>query len=237
MRLVTPPGVFSPISDTWLLAGALRAQIASPGTSVLDVCSGSGALAVVAAQRGARDVTAVDVSRRAVLTTWVNANLNGVRVRARRSDLFSALGEARYDLIVSNPPYVPAAADALPDRGLRRAWDAGRDGRSLLDRLLAGAPAHLRPGGMLLVVHSEVCGIDTTLEALRAGGLDADVLRRHRGPLGPLMRARLAHLEAEDLLPPGRREEEVVVLRGRAPAAPHLTLQRHAAPLRQAMSS
>jgi release factor glutamine methyltransferase len=81
------------------------------------------------------------------------------------------------------------------------------------------APAHLRAGGTLLVVHSEVCGIDATLEAMRAGGLEPDVAVRRRGPLGPLMRARVRHLESAGLLPPGRREEDVVVLRGRAPAA------------------
>jgi release factor glutamine methyltransferase len=227
MRVITLPGVFSPISDTWLLAEALRAQIVSPSTKVLDICTGSGALAVTAALRGAQDVTAVDVSRRAVLTARVNARLNGVRVRGVRGDLFSALSDERYDVIVSNPPYVPAETDALPDRGPQRAWDAGRDGRVLLDRILAEAPARLRPGGVLLIVHSEICGIDTTLDAMRAGGLDADVVVRHRGPLGPLMRGRVEHLEAQGLLAPGQREEEVVVLRGRAP-------ERHARGARRA---
>jgi release factor glutamine methyltransferase len=217
MRVITLPGVFSPISDTWLLAEALRSQIVSPATKVLDICTGSGALAVTAALRGAQDVTAVDVSRRAVLTARVNARLNGVRVRGVRSDLFSALGDERYDVIVSNPPYVPAETDALPGRGPQRAWDAGRDGRILLDRILAEAPARLRPGGVLLIVHSEVCGIDATLDAMRGGGLDAGVVVRHRGPRGPLMRERVEHLEGQGLLAPGRREEEVVVLRGRAP--------------------
>jgi release factor glutamine methyltransferase len=219
MRIVTPPGVFRPISDTWLLADALRGQIVSPRASVLDVCTGSGALAVCAALRGARSVTAVDLSRRAVLTARLNARLNGVRIRAVRSDLFSALGDARYDVIVSNPPYVPAATDELPVRGLQRAWAAGRDGRVLLDRLIAEAPAHLRRGGVLLVVHSDIIGTGLTLEGMSAAGLEPDVVLRRRGALGPLMRARVEHLEAQGLLAPGRREEEVVVIRGRAAVA------------------
>lgn len=210
--------MFSPISDTWLLADALREQIVSPRASVLDVCTGSGALAVCAAMRGARDVTAVDVSRKAVLTARLNARLNGVRIEARRSDLFSALGDRRYDVIVSNPPYVPAPADELPDRGLERAWDAGRDGRALLDRLLAEAPDHLKPGGVLLVVHSDICGFDATQEALAQAGMDVDVVARHRGPLGPLMRRRIEHLERHGLIAPGRREEDVHVIRGRMPS-------------------
>jgi release factor glutamine methyltransferase len=135
MRIVTLPGVFAPISDTWLLARALRAEIGAGRSSVLDVCTGSGALAVCAARAGASDVTALDMSRRAVLTARINARLNAVRLRALRSDLFSAVDGKQFDVIVSNPPYVPSANDELPTRGPERAWDAGRDGRAVLDRL------------------------------------------------------------------------------------------------------
>ena len=219
MRIVTLPGVFSPISDTWLLAGALAEEVGAGRCSVLDVCTGSGALAVTAARRGAEAVTAVDVSRRAVLTTRLNARLNGVRVRAVRSDLFAALGAARFDVIVSNPPYVPAPSDALPTRGPARAWDAGRDGRVVIDRLIREAPAHLRPGGVLLMVHSDICGIDASLAGMRDAGLEPDVAARRRGPLGPLMRARVRHLEDHELLEPGARDEDVAVLRGQATGA------------------
>jgi release factor glutamine methyltransferase len=215
MRIVTLPGVFRPISDTWLLARALQEQRLDPGTSVLDACTGSGALAVCAARAGAGQVTAVDVSRRSVVTARINARLNGVTVRALRSDLFSALGAEHYDVIVSNPPYVPHPSDELPTRGRRRAWDAGRDGRAVLDRLIAEAPAHLRPGGTLLVVHSEICGTEATIDAMASAGLAAEVAARHRGPLGPLMRERIDHLRAQGALVPGQTEEEVVVIAGR----------------------
>jgi release factor glutamine methyltransferase len=214
MRVVTLPGVFRPISDTWLLAGALRELHLDHDTSVLDACTGSGALAVCAARAGAGRVTAIDVSRRSVATARINARLNGVAVRARRSDLFSALGAERYDVIVSNPPYVPHPSDELPARGRRRAWDAGRDGRALLDRLIAEAPGHLHPGGTLLVVHSELCGTEETLDAMARAGLAAAVVARHRGPLGPLMRERSDHLRARGVLEPGQTDEEVVVVAG-----------------------
>ena len=74
----------------------------------------------------------------------------------------------RFDAIVSNPPYVPAPTDELPARGPARAWDAGRDGRALLDRICAQAPDHLRPGGVLLVVHSSLLGYERTAELLSA---------------------------------------------------------------------
>lgn len=217
MRVFTFPGVFQPISDTWLLAEQLRAQTLPPRAAVLDLCTGSGALAVCAAKRGARDVVAVDVSRRAVWTARLNARLNGVRIRALRGDLLGAIGDRRFDAIVANPPYVPAETDELPTSGPERAWDAGRDGRAVLDRILREAPAHLKPGGVLLVTHSSVCGEQATLKALRAAGLDADVVARRRGPLGPLLTARVATLEARGQLPAGHREEEVLVVRGRRP--------------------
>jgi release factor glutamine methyltransferase len=213
-RLVVPPGVFRPISDTWLLAEALERERLPAGARVLDLCSGSGAIAVHAARLGLA-ATAVDVSRRSVLTIRLNAALNGVRVRALRGDLLDAVAGERFDAIVSNPPYVPAPTDALPARGLARAWDAGRDGRVLLERICADAREHLRPGGRLLVVHSSLLGADATLARLGEAGLAADVAARETGPLGPLMRGRRPLLEAAGMLAPGADHEDILVFRGR----------------------
>ena len=217
MRLLTPPGVFAPISDSRFLAEVLREQTLPPRATVLDLCTGSGILAITAALRGTR-VTAVDCSRRAVLTTRLNARLNGVKVKALRGDLFDPVGDQRFDAIVSNPPYVPAESDELPSRGLERAWDAGTDGRALLDRIIDEAPRHLRPGGFLLLVSSSVLGTDRTVAAMRDAGLDdAECVARRRGPLGPLMQSRVHLLEERGLLAPGQREEDVIILRGRLP--------------------
>jgi release factor glutamine methyltransferase len=213
VRLVTLPGVFRPISDTWLLADALDDERLRPGARVLDLCSGSGALAIRAARRA--DATAVDVSRRAVATIRLNARLNNVRVRALRGDLFDAVPGEQFNAIVSNPPYVPAPSDHLPARGRARAWDAGRDGRALLDRICEQAPDHLRPDGVLLVVHSSLLGYERTAELLTRSGLHVDLAARQRGPLGPLMNGRRGHLEASGLLEPGQSEEDVLVVRGR----------------------
>jgi release factor glutamine methyltransferase len=213
--------VFRPISDTWLLADVLDREPLPRGARVLDLCSGSGALAVRAALGGAdREVWAVDVSRRAVLTIRMNAALNGVRVRAVRGDLLGAVAGQRFDAIVSNPPYVPAPTDALPRTGPERAWDAGRDGRALLDRICAAAPEHLRPGGVLLVVHSSLLGLEPTVAAL--DGLEVDVAARQTGPLGPLMRAR----REAGLIDPRATEEDVLVVRARNPASTRCRSER-----------
>jgi SAM-dependent methyltransferase len=88
-----------------------------PGARVLDVCTGSGVVALGAALGGAAEVTAVDVSRRAVLTVRLNAALNGVGVGALRGSLFAPVAGRRFDLISSNPPYLPTAGPDLPTSG------------------------------------------------------------------------------------------------------------------------
>jgi release factor glutamine methyltransferase len=209
VRIVAPPGVFSPISDSRMLAAAIARHGLEEGARLLDVCTGSGMLAVAGAVCGAR-ATAVDVSRRAVLTARLNGRLNGVEVRALRGSLFAPVAGECFDLIVSNPPYVPSRRAELPERGLRRAWEAGRDGRALLDRICAEAPAHLCPGGAVLLVHSTLIGEDRTHELLEQGGLEVETIERRRGPLGPLMQQRVR----EGVLPPDVTEEEVVIIRG-----------------------
>lgn len=212
MRLIRIPGVFTPISDTWLLAQCMRREL-RPGDAVADICTGSGALAVAAAMSGAGRVTAVDISAKAVLATKLNARLNRVSVRAIRGDLFECLTGEKLDLIVSNPPYVPALTDTTPRKGLARAWDAGRDGRLLLDRICSAVSEHLAPGGTFLVVHSDVCDTERTLQQLTEIGLRAEIAASHTGPFGPLMAARAHWLEGEGRLQPAQREEQLVVVR------------------------
>jgi release factor glutamine methyltransferase len=217
MRVVNLPGTFRPLSDTWMLARALEEELErrpddDEPPEVLDLGTGSGALATAAALHGAK-ATAVDRSRRAVATAQLTALVNGTRIRTRHGDLFDPVGGERFDVIVSNPPYVPAEGDALPERGPRRATDAGTDGRAVLDRICEEAYMHLRPTGALLLVHSDVCGEEATLEALEATGLHAEVAERHPGPLGPLLSERRELLVDRGLMDAGADGEEVLVIR------------------------
>ena len=231
MRLLTLPGVFRPHSDCRLLASAMRDRGLARDARVLDLFTGSGALAVAAARAGARAVVAVDVSRRAVLSARLNARRAGTRVEVRRGDLWIAVAGERFDLILANPPYLPTEPGARSPRGAARAWEAGGDGRALLDPLCAGAPAHLAPGGTLLLVQSAFAGVDETVARLAAAGLDAAVVARQRGPLGPRMAERAGLLEARGLLALGECEEEMAVIAAvrRVPSVTH-AVPRPAAP-------
>jgi release factor glutamine methyltransferase len=85
----------------------------------------------------------------------------------------------------------------------------------LLDRICDEAVEHLTPGGLLLVVHSSVIGEADTLARLGAHGMDAAVVTRRHGPLGPLLSARAPELEAKGMLEPGERTEDILVVGGR----------------------
>jgi len=125
---------------------------------VLDLCTGSGCLAVLAAQAfpSAR-IDAAELSAEAlqVARRNVRAYALGKRIRLVQSDLFDRLAARRYDLILSNPPYVNAAAmRALPREYRcepRIALSGGRDGLALVRRMLAQAADHLNPEGLLVV--------------------------------------------------------------------------------------
>lgn len=218
MRLLPLPGVFQPPSDAWMLARSIDEQRLGERAAVLDLCTGSGVLAIRAALNGAGRVVAVDISRRAVLAVRLNARLNGVRIDAVRGDLFDAVGGQRFDLIVSNPPYLPGPLTHLPGRGLSRAWEAGPRGRAFLDRICARAASHLRPGGRVLLVHSSLCSSAETVRQLAATGLQAEVVARHSGPLGPILSARAGWLREQGLLGAGRSEEIVIISGTRAAA-------------------
>src|SRR5690348_3877048 len=134
-RGVVLPGVFRPRSDTWLLARVAARERVPAGARVLELCAGPAMAGIVTARAHRGHLTTVDGSRRAMLSARINARLNGVPVSARRGDLFEAVAGERFDLIIANPPYVPGGAP--PSRGAARAWEAGPDGRVVLDRICA----------------------------------------------------------------------------------------------------
>jgi release factor glutamine methyltransferase len=213
--MLSPPGVYRAQDDTSLLIDIMDRGGFAEGHDVLDVGTGGGALAIAAVRAGATSVSAVDLSLRSVLTARVNCLLNGADVTVHRGNLFTPVRGRRFDLILTNPPYVPAATSVLPRYRLARCWDAGCDGRALLDRICDGAPAALTETGVLLLVQSQVSGEDATIERLGVAGLRASVVARASIPLGPIMRARADVLRARGLLRPGQADEELSVIEAR----------------------
>ena len=143
-----------------LLADQLAPWVEDADTvsSVLDLCTGSGCLAILAAEAfGQAQVDAVDLSADALAVAALNVADYGLdeRIRLVESDLFAALDGSTYDVIISNPPYVNAeSVAALPAEYQAEpalALGSGSDGLDATRRILAAAPAHLNPGGVLVV--------------------------------------------------------------------------------------
>jgi ribosomal protein L3 glutamine methyltransferase len=126
--------------------------------AVLDLCTGGGSIAVFAAHRfPSAEIDAADLSADALALAAENVALHGLQARIRllQGDLFGPVADRRYGLILCNPPYVNAGSmAALPPEFLAepsRALAGGVDGMDLVRRILAQAPAHLEPGGLLLL--------------------------------------------------------------------------------------
>ena len=145
--------------------------------SVLDLCTGSGALAILAANVFENaEIDAVDLSPDALDVARINVGDQDLadRIELYEGDLFAPLGERTYDLILTNPPYVDGIAmDELPPEYRHEpamALGSGLDGLDIVRRILADAPAHLNPGGGLL------CEIGTGREILEAEFPDLEFL-------------------------------------------------------------
>lgn len=126
-------------------------------TRVLDLCTGSGCLAVLAARAFPNaEIDAVDLSKAALEVAGLNVALHGLedRITLLKGDLFKPVKDARYDIIISNPPYVDAEGMAGLPRECRHepkmAFDGGADGVALVARILEAAGDHLRDDGGLL---------------------------------------------------------------------------------------
>lgn len=172
---------------------ALRRSLARWGRgagSALEVGVGQAALlSIFVARRFGVAVDGVDLSERRVAASRRVVEHNRLPVKVWRSDLFAET-DGRYDLVFSNPPYVPTAAGRA--LGLTAAagfegdqvWDGGTEGTEVLDRLLAGAPARLTDRGLLLIGVQEHYVPDATMRRLAAGA-GFEVAARERPPLSP----------------------------------------------------
>lgn len=176
IALQTHPEVYVPSDDTWLLADALDLR---EGERLLDVGTGTGAVAVLAARRGAR-VTATDVNPSALRLCRDNARRNGVHVDVVQADLLRGIRAERFDLVTFNPPYLPTEPDERLPGPLNAAFDGGSEGRDVLSRFLDG----LRIGRArrALVVVSSLQGPSEVAAGLSRAGFAAEPVRAARLP-------------------------------------------------------
>lgn len=148
--------VFIPRPETEELVELILTRSSEPPADVLDLGTGTGAISIALARAWPKSsFTAVDISPEALELARENAVRNGVaeRIRFLQSDWFSALSSERFDLIVSNPPYVRTEYLRRAPRELRyepqEALDGGPEGLDALTRIIQESPAYLRPGGTL----------------------------------------------------------------------------------------
>jgi release factor glutamine methyltransferase len=167
------------------------------GERVLELGAGLGLAAVFAAKAGAV-VVATDVVPSAVTAVRVNAALNGVDVDARLGDCYAPVVGERFDLVCSNPPQMPTPPGAEREDAQAAADNGGPDGWALLDRIIAGAPAHLAPRGRLVFTIFEFLGVKTALAKVEAAGLAPSVVARETQGFPRIGYERLEYLRAID---------------------------------------
>lgn len=162
LEFAVSPAVLIPRPETEVLVEQAMARartLAAP--RIVDMGTGSGIVAILLAQRCPQaDVTAVDVSTAALAVARANADRHGAPIRFLEGDWYAPLGDERFDLIVSNPPYVVEGDPHLQQNGLPFEPQfaltdavAGGDGLACIRTLIAGAHKHLLPAGWLLIEH------------------------------------------------------------------------------------
>jgi release factor glutamine methyltransferase len=169
------------------------------GETVLEIGTGVGLAAVLAAREGCR-VLATDVVPAAVECARANAVLNGVaeRLEVRLGDCFEPARRQTFDLICTSPPQMPTPPGRERDDPGAAADNGGVDGWELLDRVIAGAPAHLRPGGRLVFTMFGFLGPKGACARLESAGLEPSILARESQGFPRIGYERLEHIRSLD---------------------------------------
>jgi len=192
--LAVTPATLIPRPETELLVELALARLPPGDARVVDLGTGSGAVALaIARERPDASVLATDASVAALGVARANAQALGLaRVRFALGDWYAPLAGARFDVIASNPPYIEDADPHLAQGDLRfepaSALSSGVDGLDAIRTLAAGAIVHLAPGGWLLVEHGLAQGAAVRGLFSRAGlvevATERDLEGRERVTLG-----------------------------------------------------
>lgn len=189
-----PDGVQPPKAGSLFFA---RHVNPGAGERMLEIGAGLGLAAVLAARAGA-SVVATDVVPTAVDVIRLNAALNGVSIDARLGDCYAPVAGEHFDLVCSNPPQMPTPPGRERGDAAAAADNGGIDGWEILDRIIAGAPAHLRPRGRLLFTIFAFLGRKTALAKVEAAGLVPSVVASETQAFPRIGFERLDHLRALD---------------------------------------
>jgi release factor glutamine methyltransferase len=189
-----PEGVQPPKAGSLFFCRHLNPRA---GERILELGAGLGLAAVLAARAGA-SVVATDVVAAAVETVRLNAALNGVSIDARLGDCYAPVAGEEFDLVCSNPPQMPTPPGRERDDAAAAADNGGIDGWEILDRIIAGAPAHLRPRGRLLFTIFAFLGRKTAFAKVEAAGLVPSVVASETQKFPRIGFERLDHLRALD---------------------------------------
>ena len=186
--------VYEPAEDTILIADCLS-HVVEEGDRVLDIGTGCGILAVIAANN-ARKVVATDVNPHAVECAKLNTEINRVasKTDVRLGSLFQPIRKTeRFDVIIFNAPYLPSS----PSEGkswIGRAWAGGPTGRQLIDQFIKEAPRYLNRDGTILLVQSSLADISQSLEKLHDAGFTTRVIAETKVPFETIVVIRASHL-------------------------------------------
>jgi release factor glutamine methyltransferase len=167
LELQVGPGVFVPRPETesvvgWAIDAVRAMDVAEP--LIVDLCTGSGAIALALAQEVPRSrVHAVELSEEALV--WARKNTEGSKVDLRHGDALTAFRElnGQVDLVVSNPPYIPLTeweyvAPEARDHDPELALFSGEDGLDTIRGIERTAQRLLRPGGVVVIEHADTQG-------------------------------------------------------------------------------
>ncbi len=178
-----------PDTETLVEVALERTRSRSMYGRALDLCTGSGCVAVALARsRPTWRFTASDISTEAAELAWENARRSGAAfsLRVVTGDLYAPFAGERFELVTANPPYIPSAelaalAPDIRDFEPRSALDGGSDGLDVVRAVVAGAAAHLEPGGVLAVEvgHDQAPRVRELFE--QAGFRDVAVRRDYGG--------------------------------------------------------
>jgi len=197
-----------PQSDTFLLLEHLDA---GESDFVLELGVGCGMIALCLAPK-VKAVFGIDSNPYAIKNALHNAEQNSItNAHFICGDLYEPINGRQFDLIYANPPYVPTPPNWIETDIIETAWNAGCNGRKILDRIIADAKEHLTTNGKIVLVQSSLADIPKTIKVLENNGFQTRILVEKKDRLGPISMGRYWWLKKRGMLVDSLYERLVVV--------------------------